>query len=320
MQEDIIPKLRQISRKLVRELGMLQLNKENIGQTPSHWHALIEISKEPGITISRLGQMLLLSVSSLSRIVARLVEEGLADYKYGIDRREKYLHITATGDAEIRKIDEFSNSKVKGAFAMLSEADQEDIINAITKYGDALEQSRLLREQVKILTLSTSRAVRKQIIAMIENIQKNEFFIPITSEINACVIKAEEEFYYNNSYNFWYAVDKDGSIIGSIGLKKIDDNYGEIKKFFVAKRYRGNGIAPKLMQVLMKAAIKHGFTNIVLGTVSKLHAAQKFYRKCGFAQIEKHELPAGFVICPLDTVFFNGKTAVVSSNIANIED
>jgi hypothetical protein len=54
---------------------------------------------------------------------------------------------------------------------------------------------------------------------MISDIQEKEFWIPITKETNSGVLKAEEEFYYNNSYNFWYAVNDEGKILGSIGRR-----------------------------------------------------------------------------------------------------
>ena len=304
MKKETIDALRHVSRKLIRELGMLQLNSAHLKKTPQHWHALIEIGKEPGITTSKLGNLLLLSISATSRIVNALIDYDLVGFKEGTDKREKYLHITNKGQIELENIDEFSNSKIKGAFEFLTPQEQDQIIKAIQKYGEALEKSRLLREQVKIHTLSTSRTIRKQIIATIENIQKGEFLLPITDEINAGILRAEEEFYYNNSYNFWYAVNNQGHVIGSIGLKKIDSHNAEIKKLFVVQTYRGKGVAQKLLSTLVKAAAKHKFDNLYLGTVDKLQAAQGFYKKYGFTQITKQQLPPEFNLCPIDTVFF----------------
>lgn len=318
MKKDRISRLRHLSRKLIRELGMLQLNQAQSGKTPQHWHALIEISKEPDITISKLADLLLLSISAASRIVDSLLKHGLIVFRDGVDRREKHLTITQKGQLEIESIDEYSNAKIIGAFEFLTSEDQEQIIDAMQKYGGALEKSRLLREQVKIRTLSTSRTLRKQIISMIENIQRHEFLLPVSDDINSCILKAEEEFYYNNSYNLWYATDNSGAIIGSIGLKKIDDSNAEIKKFFVDQKYRRKGVAQKLMTTLLKAASKHGFDCVYLGTVDKFQAALRFYEKYGFSRITEHHLPQGFDICPLDTVFLKAKVKVLSHKLAQI--
>lgn len=315
MKENVIRKLRYSARKLVRELGMLKLNMSRFNRTPQHWHALIEISNDSNITIAKLGHMLLLSSSSMSRIVNALIKEKLVVSRNGDDKREKYLHITQKGLLEINNIDEFSTLKIKGALEFLTENEQDQIIDAMQKYANALEKSRLSREQVKIHTLSTSRTIRKQIVYMIENIQKKEFSLPITDKINTCITKAEEEFYFNKSYNFWYAVDDIGTIIGSIGLKKIDDNNAELKKFFVHVKYRGKGVARKLLYSLLKAAIKHRFKYLYLGTVDILDAAQRFYKKYGFSRIKEAELPTDFSKCELDTLFFRAKIKELQDKI-----
>jgi DNA-binding MarR family transcriptional regulator/N-acetylglutamate synthase-like GNAT family acetyltransferase len=307
MKKESIDALRHVSRKLIRELGLLQLNTAHLKKKPQHWHALIEIGKEPGITTSKVGALLLLSVSAASRVVNALINQGLVSFKDGVDKREKYLHLTEKGKIALHHIDNFSNVKIKGAFEFLTEDDQRQIIFAIQKYANALEQSRQVREQIKIHTLSTSRAIRQQIVSMIEEIQRHEFHLPITDALNACVLRAEEEFYYHNSTNFWYAVDAQGTIIGSIGLKKINAHSAEIKKFFVVKNYRGKGVASKLMETLVKAAGKHKFSYLYLGTVSILHSAHGFYKKYSFIQIPQEDLPADFSIGPLDTVFFKVK-------------
>jgi N-acetylglutamate synthase-like GNAT family acetyltransferase len=142
---------------------------------------------------------------------------------------------------------------------------------------------------------------------MISDIQGKEFLLPITAETNAGVLKAEEEFYYNNSYNFWYAVNAEGKILGSIGLKKINRQYGEIKKLFMIKEYRSKGVAQKLMETLLKAASKHQFKFLILGTVDKFEAAHKFYDKYGFTLVKQKDLPKEFERNPLDSLFFKRK-------------
>lgn len=306
MTHDLVDLLRHYSRKLVRELGMLQLNKVDSKEQPSYWHTLIEINKEPDLTISKLSQLLLISVPTLSRIVSALIKDGLVKVREGLDKRERFLSITEQGKAKIHYIDEYSNTKIKRAFHFLE--DQEQLVQMIGKYATALEHSRLIRDQIKILKLSTARTLRKQIIRMVEEIQVHEFNIPITPEINAPILKAEDEYYYHQTCNFWYAVDGQGAIIGCIGLKKLNEKQGEVKKFFVISEYRGLGVAQQLMHHLIKSSLKHGFEELFLGAVAQSLAAQRFYSKNGFKPIKKELLPQQFALCPLDTHFYKGDT------------
>lgn len=309
MNNQPINQLRQVSRQLIRELGMLQWDQSESKETPAYWHTLIEISQEPGITQINLGKRLLLSTATMSRLIQRLTKQDLVDIKVGLDKREKQLWITSAGTEALKKIDKFSADKIKGAFEFMETGEITQLIENISRYADALKQARQMQEQIKILTLSTSRTLRKQVVDMIANIQKNEFGIAINDEINACVLQAEATFCYKNSCNFWYAVDSQGKVIGSVGLKEVDKEYGEIKKFFVAKEYRGKGLAQKLMATAINAARKHKFKYLVLGTVDILQAAQKFYQKAGFNIISKQELPKAFDICPLDSVFFKAEVS-----------
>jgi N-acetylglutamate synthase-like GNAT family acetyltransferase/DNA-binding MarR family transcriptional regulator len=302
--KNVIDQLRHAARKLVRELGILQLNTSRSSRPPHYWHTLIEIAQSPDITISKLGNLLLISSSSMSRIVNDLLKEKLVAYRDGSDKREKYLQITSKGGTELKKIDEFSRDKVKGALQYLNETDQHAIIDAINKYASALESNRTAIDQVKIHTLSTSRLIRKQIINLIETIQNEEFKLNAPKHINECILKAESEFYFNNSYNFWYAVDHSGMIIGSVGLKKVNRHCAEIKKYFVHPSYRGKGVAQKLLSVVAKSAVKHQFKTLYLGTVGSLTRSHRFYEKHGFIRINKSELPTGFQKCETDSLFY----------------
>lgn len=304
--KDMIHQFRFGARKLVRELGILDLEQTQLGHSTKYWHALIEIANEPNITLAKLSQLLVLTPSTMTRVINNLLEENLVKTHSGLDKREKYLTLTKNGKEAIEKVDEFSNKKILGAFEFLNKEERVDIANALLKYANALEQSRQQENNVTIHTLSSSRVLRKQIITFITTIQKDEFHIPVTDDINAGILKAEEEYYYHHSCNFWYAVDDSGSIIGSIGLKKINKHDAEIKKFFVSKPYRGKGVSKKLFQTLLTAATKHQFHYLYLGTVDVLHTAKRFYENQGFIRIPASKLPSGFIRCGLDTTFFKG--------------
>src|SRR5689334_7909161 len=102
--------LRHSSRKLVRELGILELDRMLAGPSAQHCHALVEIAHEPGITVSALAELLVLSVSATSRIVQALVQKGFISTKSALDKREKSLYLTPSGTIQVKNIDDFSNA------------------------------------------------------------------------------------------------------------------------------------------------------------------------------------------------------------------
>ena len=46
------------------------------------------------------------------------------------------------------------------------------------------------------------------------------------------------------------------------------------------------------------------FTEVLLGTTEKFVAAQRFYEKNGFAEIEREELPVTFPLMAVDVKFY----------------
>jgi len=112
-------------------------------------------------------------------------------------------------------------------------------------------------------------------------------------------------FYQTNSGNFWIATIDD-KIIGTISLLDIGHRKAALRKMFVDKNYRGkeSGGGQRLLNTLSDWARHKGFTEIFLGTTEKFIAAQRFYEKNGFKEIEKQELPGAFPVMEVDSKFY----------------
>ncbi|MCW2752441.1 MAG: family acetyltransferase [Aeromicrobium sp.] len=69
------------------------------------------------------------------------------------------------------------------------------------------------------------------------------------------------------------------------GLRRIDDEHGEIKRMFVRDEARGSGAALAVLRALENAARELGWTRLVLETGSEQHAAIRFYEREGYTPI-----------------------------------
>ena len=99
--------------------------------------------------------------------------------------------------------------------------------------------------------------------------------------------------YLLNGGNFWIAIDEDNNVIGTIGAKAIEDKVLEIKRVYVKKECRGNGLSQKLFDILENFAIERGFENLFLGTYDKFERAIGFYLKNNFIEDESREKEEG---------------------------
>lgn len=121
-----------------------------------------------------------------------------------------------------------------------------------------------------------------EIIAMIVDIQQNEFNLPI-SAADQPDLSDIENFYQRGNGNFWLALDG-RKVVGTIALIDIGNHQVALRKMFVHRDYRGReiGTAHRLLQALFAWTRAKGVRSIYLGTTAKMHTAQKFYANCGF--------------------------------------
>lgn len=144
----------------------------------------------------------------------------------------------------------------------------------------------------------------EQVIDLILNIQQKEFNIPITIEDQPDLLKIES-FYTEGGGNFWGAFINN-ELVGTIALVKFDERAAAIRKMFVKKEFRGkeHQIAQKLLDILISYCRETGIDEIMLGTVSVLNAAMRFYERNQFQKIAKEDLPSQFPLMSADNVFY----------------
>jgi GNAT superfamily N-acetyltransferase len=142
------------------------------------------------------------------------------------------------------------------------------------------------------------------VIAHILSIQQGEFAVPVTAKEQPD-LRAVAEVYQSGTGGFWVA-EREGRIVGTIGLIGFGDHQGALRKMFVAAEARGReaGVGARLLAVLIDHARAQGIKAITLGTIDRLKAAVRFYEKSGFVPVAADALPAGFPRMPVDTHFF----------------
>ena len=134
-----VEELRDVSRKLVRELGFLRPTLGDTGLGASAVHAVIEIGRSPGIQARDLAELLRLDKSNTSRQVAKLEAAGLVRREAASDdARSFHLYLTDSGQALRGDIDRDVTGQVSRALSKLASADRHELIRCLTLYVEAL--------------------------------------------------------------------------------------------------------------------------------------------------------------------------------------
>lgn len=140
-REQTIQQLRELSRRLVRELGFMRPYLADSGLAPSAVHAIIEVGLAPGIQARDLAATLRLDKSNASRQVAKLEGMGLLRRESDdADARASRLYLTQQGQALRARIDRFATDQVSKALRQLVPADQQALLRLLGLYGDALSR------------------------------------------------------------------------------------------------------------------------------------------------------------------------------------
>lgn len=142
------------------------------------------------------------------------------------------------------------------------------------------------------------------LIELILSIQQREFGIAIGLHDQPDLLDISG-FYQHGLGNFWLALH-DGVVIGSIALLDIGNDRVVLRKMFVAAPYRAksHGVAQHLLDELLDWCELKQVREIYLETSAHFVADQRFYRRNGFNEVAKAELPTRFPLMAMDSVFF----------------
>jgi ribosomal protein S18 acetylase RimI-like enzyme len=91
------------------------------------------------------------------------------------------------------------------------------------------------------------------------------------------------------------ARDRTGTAIGCVGLRRLDDGVGEMKRLYVDPIARGSGLGQALMEAVLAEAVRLGYREIRLDTLPTMTAAIAMYRRAGFEPVAPYydTAPAG---------------------------
>jgi putative acetyltransferase len=94
-----------------------------------------------------------------------------------------------------------------------------------------------------------------------------------------------EQYYLETGGEFWTLLNAAGQVIGSAGYHPISRSVGavEIRKMYLLKADRGQGLGRYVLGELEKAIKSRGFTEIWVETASVLQEAVQLYENSGYA-------------------------------------
>lgn len=119
-----------------------------------------------------------------------------------------------------------------------------------------------------------------------------EFGLPYGDSSKDADLNDIEKNYLEDGGYFGVVENSMGFIIGTIGLCAQDNHTCELRKNYLNKNYRGQGLGKWMLAVAIQIAIEKGFQKIFLETISPLKAAIMMYQRFGFVEVPIKEISA----------------------------
>ena len=108
--------------------------------------------------------------------------------------------------------------------------------------------------------------------------EHDDFMIEFLAEDKWCYTRYSEQ---ENIGKVWL-VSIDNHSAGCIAYRKKADGVAEVKRLFIRKEYRGQGIAKCLLKTVERFAIEQGYHTLFLDTRITLEPAVSIYQAFGF--------------------------------------
>ena len=103
-------------------------------------------------------------------------------------------------------------------------------------------------------------------------------------------INGRHSFYKNieNSFDRFWCMLRESSIVGTVAVRKLDDKNCELKSLYLLEKYHGMGYGWHLLEIAIEYAKENGYEKMYLDSLSTSKRAVKLYQKAGFKDTERY--------------------------------
>jgi len=281
LSEERIGTVRQFNRFFTRQIGVL---REGLLHSPyplTDARILFELGQCNQVTASRLGRELGLDAGYLSRILARLEQQGLLEkVRSENDGRQLLVSLTAAGREAFALLDQRSREEVSEMLEDLSEEDQQRLLKAMQTIESVLSSGFKFSEPFVLRPHEPGDmgwVAHRHGVLYAQEYGWDEHFEALVAQI-----VAEFIINYNPGRERCWIAEMDGEIIGSVFVVQSSETVAKLRLLLVEPKARGLGLGTRLVEECIRFAQRRGYQKLILWTNSILLEARHIYKKTGF--------------------------------------
>ena len=282
--EERIGAVRQFNRFFTRKIGVLREGLLHSPYTLTEARILFELGHRDSVTASDLCRELGLDPGYLSRILARLEQQGLLEkVRTDNDGRQRLLQLTSEGRNAFVFLDQRSRDEVSEMLNDLSEEEQKNLLKAMQTIENLLTKGLKYSEPFILRPHKPGDmgwVVHRHGVLYAQEYGWNEDFEALVAQIVADFIKN-----YNPERECCWIAEMDGEIVGSVFIVEASETVAKLRLLLVEPKARGLGMGTRLVEECIRFARSCGYQKLVLWTNNVLLEARHIYEKTGFKLI-----------------------------------
>jgi DNA-binding MarR family transcriptional regulator/GNAT superfamily N-acetyltransferase len=282
--------VRRFSRFYTRQIGLLE---EGILRSPftlGEGRLIYELAHHEETTATHLGDELSIDAGYLSRIVRSLHERGIVERRTSpTDGRQNLLSLTEAGASAFAALNAASRAEIQGMLGVLSEADQQRLVDAMHTIEGLLGAQPEHRVPYILRPHRSGDmgwVVQRQAVLYNQEYGWDDTCEALFAEIVATFLRNFDP----KRERCWIA-EREGENVGAVFLVSHPEREGvaKLRLLHVEPGARGLGIGQRLVEECTRFARQSGYHRITLWTNSVLHAARRIYEREGYRLV--HEEP-----------------------------
>ncbi|HEX4205406.1 MAG TPA: bifunctional helix-turn-helix transcriptional regulator/GNAT family N-acetyltransferase [Ktedonobacteraceae bacterium] len=282
--EKRVAAVRQFNRFFTRQIGVL---REGLLHSPyqlTDARILFELGQGNQVTASGLGRELGLDAGYLSRILARLEQQGLLEkVRSENDGRQRLLSLTTDGRAAFALLDQRSRDEVSEMLDDLSEEDQQRLLKAMQAIEGLLTEGFKFSEPF-VLRLhepgDMGWVTHRHGVLYAQEYGWDEHFEALVAQIVSDFIT-----HHSPECERCWIAEMNGEVVGSVFVVQSSKTVAKLRLLLVEPKARGLGLGTRLVEECIRFARRRGYQKMLLWTNSMLVEARHIYAKTGFKLI-----------------------------------
>jgi len=277
--------VRSFNRFYTRWVGALDEGLLRTRHSLPEARVLFELGRRDRTEVAELRRAMEVDAGYLSRMLARLEDEGLvARERSSTDARRQVARLTTSGRSEFRLLDRRSAKHIGATLASLRPQDRERVVAAMAEIRTRLEP---LDDAAEVVLRPPARGDYGWIVERHGALYADEFGFNEDFEALVARIVADFAATHDPEREAAWLAEVGGVRAGSVLCVRKDDRTAQLRLLLVEPWARGTGLGAQLVDECLRFARERGYEEISLWTQDVLEAAHRIYERAGFELVER---------------------------------